>query len=155
MKKIILLFVVTIRLGYANAQQLVGIWQYSTAELSSGYIETYQFFSDGKFRFNTSQYDALARIKTIGGKYKVENKRIVFFVEYTIEDEGGVPKIGEISSGSDSWAIMNGKRVKKHLLKVIKQYAELELSDKSRNPSWICINRMKYYKVHNNPDNFN
>ena len=69
---------------------LVGIWQKSTSEISSGYLDSYLFFSDGTFRFNTNQYDGLRRVLSIGGKYKIENEKIIFIIEYTIEVIGGV-----------------------------------------------------------------
>lgn len=154
MKKLTLLLLIIIKCSCLQAQSLVGIWQLNTPEVSSGYLDTYQFFSNGTFRFNSSQYDALRRVITIGGKYKVQKDKLTFSVEYTMEKVGGVFKVGDIASGSDSWSITGGQIKRVPLLKTITQYASIEAGIKDKEVDVIKINKAKYYKVDNDPENF-
>lgn len=154
MKKLILLLLIIIKCNCIHAQSLVGLWQLNTSEVTSGYFDTYQFFSNGTFRFNSNQYDALRRVITIGGKYKVQKNKLTFLVEYTMEKVGGAFKIGDISSGSDSWSITGGQIKRLPLLKTITQYASIETDIKDQGADIIKINKAKYYKVDNDPENF-
>lgn len=154
MKKLTLLLLIIIKCSCINAQSLVGIWQLNTPEVSSGYLDTYQFFSNGTFRFNSSQYNALRRVITIGGKYKVQKDKVTFLVEYTMEKVGGVFKVGDVSSGSDSWSITGGQIKRVPLLKTLTQYASIETGIKDKEVDVIKINKAKYYKVDNDPENF-
>ncbi len=153
MKKIVLLILV-LKCFSVQAQSLTGIWQLNTPEVSSGYQDTYQFFSNGTFRFNTNQSDGLRRILSIGGKYKIEKSNIIFNIEYTIEIVGGSIHRDEITPGSDSWAIEGGQTKKISLTKSTMQRAILEVGKKDKGVDILLIDKRKYYKVDNDPDNF-
>lgn len=154
MKRIALLFFTIISINFCFAQKIIGIWQLKTSEVSSAYFDTYQFFSDGTFHFNTNQYDALRRIISIGGRYKVEKNKLSLTVEYTIEKLGGSFKVGEISAGSDSWSLTNAQIKKIPALKAATQIASVEIGGKDKGTDIVVINKAKYYKVDDDPNNF-
>lgn len=51
---------------------IVGIWQLHTNEISSALHETFQFFKNGKFVYNLSNYDDLNPLSSISGTYILE-----------------------------------------------------------------------------------
>ena len=133
---------------------MIGVWQINTPEVNSGYFDTYQFFTDGSFKFNTNQNDGLRRVLGIGGKYKLNKGVLTFIVEYTKEIVGGAIARSEITTGSDSWAIEGGQISKKKLLKPIKVGASIEIGKKSNGTDCIIIDKRNYFKVDNDPNNF-
>ena len=53
--------------------EIVGIWQYKTAEVSSALLENFQFFNNGNFIFNTNSYNDLNPLRSISGSYILQN----------------------------------------------------------------------------------
>lgn len=150
----ILITVLTIIITQAKAQNIVGLWQFGSPTVSSGYFETYQFFANGNFCFNTNQSDGLRRVLSIGGKYKVTKDKLVFTVEYTIELIGGNLERSHITTGSDSWALDNGQQKKLPLGKPIVQQASFQAAQKEKGEEVILIDLQKYYKVDDDPSIF-
>jgi hypothetical protein len=148
-----ILFIINLSISI-KAQDLIGIWQYNTPEIYSGYFDTYQFFNDMSFKFNTNQNNGLRRIISIGGRYSISNNEISFYVEYTIEIIGGLPQRSEILTGNDSWSIEGGEMKKLLLQTPITQVASFEIGKEENGKATIFIDKRKYYKVGSDPNNF-
>lgn len=135
-----------------KSQNLIGTWQEGTAEVADGYLNTYHFFPDGTFHYNTTGYDELRRILTIGGKYKIKDKKLILIIEYTIELLGGGIERSRISTLSDSWSILDGK-VEKILLKVpLFEKISFNGITKKAEYEYFLIDKIKYFKVKDTPD---
>ncbi|WP_321439183.1 hypothetical protein [uncultured Bacteroides sp.] len=154
MKRIICtLALVIYSLYIAKAQNLVGVWQENTPEVAATYINSYSFFSDGTFHYNTNGFNGLNRILTIGGKYKTENNNLDFHVEYTIELVGGTLERSMTETLSDSWSIIDGKIEKIPLRnKLIEKVSFIGISNID-DKEYIIIDKIRYYKVSDCPNN--
>jgi hypothetical protein len=141
--------------SYSQVNQLdiVGIWQSTIKELNSGWFDNYQFFFNGKFRFNTNQSDATRRIITIGGNYKIIKDTLVLEISFSKEIKGGFPIISE-TAGSSGWEIQDGKIVTIKYKSVKKCYLLIENSTEASSVPCILINKIKHYKLENNPNNY-
>lgn len=154
MKRILFVLVALIISHITMAQNIVGLWQAATPEVSSGYLETYQFYSNGSFRFNTNQSDGLRRVLSIGGKYKVLNGKLIFTVEYTIEAIGGKLERSHLTTRSDSWSLDGGQIKQLTLVKPVVEQASLQAGKKDKGVDLLLIDSQKYYKVDEDPANF-
>jgi hypothetical protein len=136
-----------------RSQNIEGIWQYDTNTLADGYHEVYLFKKNSLFEFHTSQYDALKRINSIGGKYTIKKDTLLFYVSYTLEVIGGNIVRSDIYSKNDSWEIENGllDTIYYHGLNVQKAMFKIKEENSQRI---IYIDGYKYFKVDNNPDNY-
>jgi hypothetical protein len=151
MKKNIILAFLSMFIFKSKAQDLIGIWQEKTIEVSSGYLGTYQFFSDNSFKYNTNQYDGLRRVISIGGEYKVNNDTIILDVRYSLELFGGNISRSEINTENNSWTIDNADMRKNILNKSIRLYVILKKTEKE---NVIILDEQKYYKIDVDPNNY-
>ncbi len=151
--KTFLFFLLIALTSSIKAQTILGVWQFGSSEINAGYFDTYQFFPDSTFKFNTNQNDGLRRILIIGGKYQVKKNKLYFIVNYTIEVVGGKPKRSEIMSGSDSWSLEGGEIKTFQLKNPMRQSADLEFISKE-NTKELLIDKRKFFKVDNDPNNF-
>src|ERR1700679_1753022 len=74
-----------------DTKSLIGLWQKDDCGISAGFLETYQFFSNGRFAFHPSQYDGLKRILSIIGYYNIVRDSLFFSPDSTEELIGGYP----------------------------------------------------------------
>jgi hypothetical protein len=137
--------------NFSNSQNIVGLWQSGSAEITAAYLDTYQFFPDGTFRFNTNQYDELRRIISLGGNYKLEGDRIRFTVKYSIEVIGGTFSRTEIGTGSDSWSIENGVIKNFPIQKPKEDIASFSFNE---SQNILLIDKRKFFKIHDDPNDF-
>jgi hypothetical protein len=84
---------------------LVGVWQAERYDEADAWPDTYQFFTDGKFVFNFSQYDGSKRILRIHGRYLTSNDSVFLNIESTVEAVGGYLTRSTITSLSDTWEL--------------------------------------------------
>lgn len=49
-----------------DKKMIIGVWQFGCVEVNTGYFDTYQFFENGTFKFNTNENDETRRIISIG-----------------------------------------------------------------------------------------
>jgi len=155
MTKLIFSFIILLHVTVlANSQVITGLWQFGSSEVNSGYFDTYQFFSDGTFKFNTDQNDGLRRILTIAGTYKLKKDTIIFSVKYSVEVVGGDISRSEISSRSDSWSIEGGKITECKVKKLVSDNASFKLLDSGNQIKIILIDKRKYYKIDDDPNSF-
>lgn len=136
----------------SKAQSLVGVWQRDTNCILGKHLDTYCFFSDGTFRFNSDENNSLRRVLSIGGKYKIVNKQLVFVVKYTIERVGGVLERDTLATQCGSWSIKGGVIKKMMLRKTIVEKADLDRTVNSKSGKYLLIDMRKYFKISNNPD---
>lgn len=166
--KVIAIIVLSIMCSFSPIQQplnsnrkqldeknIIGVWQAKSDEMTSGWLDTYQFFANGEFTFNPSQYDGLKRIISIKGKYRIIGDSLFFLVQYTKEATGGDIVRSETSTLSDSWALEGVKIIEiKHENKE-EQKAAIELGQPSANGnSCILIDKRKYYKMQSDPTKY-
>lgn len=141
-----------------KGQDLVGIWQKDSKEISSASMDCYHFFNDGKFIYYFSEYDESKRTIAIKGTYQLKSdNNIIFKVNSFIEVDGGVySKRG--GTEHNGWAIIEDKGIKeikqnsKEVISVIEK-CHLNNNDKI---SCIIIDDDEFYKIDNVPkDLFN
>jgi len=157
MKKILLLiFVINIpnHCQIIKEKSLIGIWQANTKIISSGYQDTYQFFSNGDFIFHTNQNDGLQRVVEIKGSYNLIKDTIYLEIKSTLEKIGGKIVRSDITTLSDSWEIIDCH------IKEIKQPSDdiqniiLEPCKVKDETCLIFDKSILYYKINNNPSKY-
>ena len=154
MKNILVLISLLVSFQWSYSQSIIGIWQAKTASVSSAYFDTYQFFPDGTFRFNTNQYDGLRRILSLGGVYEIKNGEVIFTVNFAIEVFGGNLIRSEISTGSDSWSIEGGNIKSIPIIPPVRKTASFFIEKLVSGIEVITIDANKYYKVDSDPSQF-
>jgi hypothetical protein len=146
----LLLILVTLQISFCtSAQNLVGVWQEGTPEVSSGYHNVYQFNIDGTFKFKTDEYFGLKRIISINGKYKRIKNALALTILSTTEVVGGSLERSTTSGeASDSWEIVGGEVKTLALPKMVSVnvIVESKKSD-SDDAELILLDKRKYYKI--------
>jgi len=150
MKKINLTIISLLLSIFSYSQNIIGIWQFHTKEIAAGYLESYHFLKGNSFEYHPSQFDALTRIISIGGKYNIHKDTIIFFVEYTIEIAGGEIVRSELYTKNDSWSIENGVENKVYYKSINNQEATFKYCSEGSDEI-IYIDERKYFKVANEP----
>jgi hypothetical protein len=156
MKKLLIILLILPIFNYCQIikkNDLTGIWQFKNKEIGSGFTDTYQFFRNDTFIFNTSQFDGLQRVVSIKGKYEIKGDSLLLKLESTKERVGGSIVRSEINTLSDSWEIQDYKMVERKLPVTEKQNIVLE---KCNNNEKACLlfDKRIYYKVDINPENY-
>lgn len=136
----------------SKAQSLVGVWQRDTNCVLGKHLDTYCFFSDGTFCFNSDENNSLSRILSIGGSYIIVKNQIVFHVKYTIERSDGILVRDTLATQCGSWSIKGGVIKKMMLRKTIVEKADLDRTVNSKSGKCLLIDMRKYFKISNNPD---
>ncbi len=134
-------------------EQLYGRWQNKSSSVSAGSLDTYRFYSDGRFIFDLSEYDGSKRIIAIKGHYRLSCDTIFFKVEYTTEllDGEVVRDIENTEHGS--WSIQGKVKVVD-----IKQpqscesFAIIKICMDKSDVSCILLDRDKYFRINKNSD---
>ena len=154
MKKICLIIMVFVSINSIsqnvtknNFNNIVGVWQLQSKEVSSGLLDSYKFYLDNKFEFYPSEYNGLKRIIKITGTYKIEDNKIAFNVNSITELVGDKIERGLTTTLSDSWTITDGNLVTRKI-KSEKQIATFEFckTDKSDEDCFLIDGRI-YYKI--------
>lgn len=140
--------------GQINKSELIGIWQFGSKELSSGWLENYQFFSDGRFCFNTSQYDGVNRVVSIMGRFKLNKDTLILKITKSKELRGGVFVRSETLGGS-GWVIEGGKIITIKYKNPKSSILVVEKCDKVGDIPCILIDKLIHYKLENDPSNYN
>ena len=146
----LLLVLITLQISlYTDAQNLIGVWQEATPEVSSGYHNVYQFNVDGTFKFKTDEYFGLKRVISINGKYTFVKGTLNLTVLSTTELIGGnVERSMTSGEASDSWEIVGGE-VKTFILpKAINTNIIVEAKKSDNDDAeLILLDKRKYYKI--------
>jgi hypothetical protein len=136
-----------------ESSNVVGVWQLGSKELNSGWFDNYQFFSNGKFRFNINQNDLTKRIICIGGIYKIKDSILTLETTYSKEIKGGHLVRSEIAGGS-GWELKGGTvTLITYKSKVISRLT-IEKYANDENIECLFIDKNKYYKLEDDPVNY-
>lgn len=139
----------------SDTNRIIGVWQADNNLVSSAWNEAYQFFQNGDFIFNTSQYDGLQRIVKIKGKYRVYNDTLFFHVEALVEQKGGNIIRSKYTTLNDSWSIENSQLDEIRIESGIDEVAYIEWPDIHLSDTiFIYIDMRKYYKMNNDPNKY-
>lgn len=89
-----------------HPKQFVGVWQDASTK-GAGWSNAYQFFADGKFKFNASQMDCAKREVSRAGRWRVGGRELILQVEERTVIKGGelVDAIGSCASDKE---LING-----------------------------------------------
>ena len=80
---------------------LRGVWQ-RIPEFASGWTAAYQFFSDGRFVFHSSEMDCQTRLASYSGRWSVADTLMSLVADTQTTREGGHMEEAMGSCGSDS-----------------------------------------------------
>lgn len=139
-----------------DQEELIGIWQADKSELGSGWGDNYQFFEDNTFQFNyNSMSSCRRRIWGVIGNYKLSENKLILTINAALESSGGYIRPGDKEEGEDEFEIAEEK------LKIVKQnkLSEITFDIKSIGENEdakkiIKINERVYFKMHNDPNNY-
>ena len=109
----------------AWSQNITGTWQVNDTLLTSMYQEHYVFSAGNKFAYNTSGYDGMQRILTIGGHYRLAGNVLFLTPEYTVEIRAGTVERSHVTTLNDSWAIADGPSKTYTLAKPVRQSVQV------------------------------
>jgi len=147
MKKTILLIYLSAFMLAAFGQgnnRLIGKWQADTAEVTSMYRDSYQFFSDGKFAFKPNEYDGLNPIISINGNYKIVKDTVYLKPLSMKEIIGGHLIRSKSTTLSDIWEIDGGEERTRTLIKNPKQSAIIKIQPDGKV---FILDNHKFFKV--------
>lgn len=139
-------------------QKLIGVWQINSATVGSALQENFQFFPDGRFDFNFSEYDDAQRLLGLQGHYHLKDGYLFMTVDSRVEITGGYFTKGSPGFQRDEFVLEGGK------VETIRQTDSLGGKDpfiisvcklsKSGKIIGIQIDNNKYYKLSDNPSAF-
>lgn len=129
---------------------LLGLWQAKTHEISSGYYETYQFFQEGNFIFTTNEYEGLRRIIALFGKYCVQNDTLTLTITDVTEIKDGNIIMSEFSTLNGGWEIDKGTLIKNSINSIVQKLTFERIINIEKK---VClkINGQIFYLVNTNP----
>jgi hypothetical protein len=132
--------------SHSRGQNIIGTWQANDTLLSSNLREHYVFSTGNKFAYNTSGYDGLQRILTIGGHYRIAGSVLFLTPEYTVENRTGTVERSHTTTLNDSWAIAEAPPKTYKIAKPVRQSVQFKLV-KRRMGLCMLLDTRPYYKV--------
>ncbi len=135
-----------------DKNNIIGVWQFDSKEVNAGFFDSYQFFANGTFKFNTNQNDATRRIISIGGTYELINNHLILKTTYTKEVQGGYLVRSETAGGS-GWEISGGKIITINYKTPKSSFITVGICKSEKE--CILLDSRKYYQVEQDPKNFN
>lgn len=132
--------------------ELIGVWQASSS-VGSGMDDNFQFFADGKFKFNYNQMDGLKRINNYSGNWKVEKGKLVLTIT-DIEFRLGGRWVRSSGSIATEYEIEGGQIFKKRILPAEKQTLELTGFVREELHKTTKIDDIKYWKLSGDPKTY-
>jgi len=135
---------------------LIGIWQAESHEIGSAYLDNYQFFKTGEFKFNVNQYNELKRIVSIKGSYSVKDDTIYFKAIAIIEKTGGDKLIrSKTSSLNNSWSLIGNFSNREIALKESEIIpVPIKLCESVNGYQCLLIEGERFYKIIKDPDDY-
>lgn len=135
---------------------LSGTWQIDNKTVGDALKKNFRFYENGTFILNFSEYNDLARIKSVKGKYSIgtDNSNLYLTIESRQELVGGHLEPGSPGFQSNEFVLQGAK-----LITIEQSDSESKepysLSDCGCNKGEITcikIEGNKYYKVSANPN---
>ena len=130
-------------------KELIGVWQ-SAPVVASGMDDNFQFFADGKYRFNYNQMDGTKRILSYAGKWSVEEGKLVLTVEKMTLLFGG-KRVAATGSTATDYQIEGGKVIDVKLETVEKTELPLGKFVREELHNTTAIDGVKYWKLAADP----
>ncbi|MGI4872874.1 MAG: hypothetical protein ACRYFX_17075 [Janthinobacterium lividum] len=150
--KRLLLVLLSLVVNQAAGQNITGLWQAGDTVIGSMYREHYIFSAGNKFIYNTSGYDGLQRVISIGGHYKLVGKTLYLTPEYTVENrEGRMISRSHITTLNDSWEIEDGTAKTYNIAKPTRESVSLLLV-KRKKGLCLLLNSRPFYFTKGSPD---
>src|SRR5262249_30856575 len=136
---------------------LVGVWQSKTPVISSTLQANFQFYANGKFVYNVSGYADLNPLYNVSGSYKladsiiglkIEQYKVLSGFKVQAADHGFEFGSFDLDSGKVVTVMQNNSTYDEHTFSVVR-------SSKIKFKNCIEIDSDKYYKISNNPAQYN
>lgn len=134
-----------------DKKMIIGVWQFGCVEVNTGYFDTYQFFENGTFKFNTNQNDETRRIISIGGTYTLNKNYLVLHTTFINEIQGGYLVRSETAGGS-GWGISGGKPITTQFQSPKADSITVDFCENEKG--YILLDSRKYYLIEEDPNNF-
>lgn len=141
--------------GAASARSwekdLVGVWQDSEG-MAAGWSNAFQFFADGRFRFNTNQMNCASRERAYSGTWRIINRQLVLSITERTVTVGGRLVQATGSCGS-KYEIEGGRNVSRRVRPATGQslrLVRLGLDEYGRLK--IGLGGRTYWKFDSNPN---
>lgn len=130
-----------------SKNELIGFWQKDTNEVTSMYLDVYNFYPNNRFIFKPNAYNGLNSIIEIRGTFKLTRKSIIFSPDSVTECTGGTLERSHFTTLSDSWSFENC-HLKKIKIKSNPQEATIiKAYDEKNKDYYILIDDRKFYKI--------
>lgn len=136
------------------SKELIGVWQIDDALISSAYQKCFAFYKNGKFVLHYSEYDELARIKSVTGKYYKKDSLLYLQIESRMELIGGKLVSGSPGVESEEFVLEGAKHI------IVKQRSgkpetfDITTGTSENGVQYIQINNNKYYKIFSDPNKY-
>ena len=158
MKKLLVIIVGIIACSSGKSQsinEIVGIWQLSSPEIGSAYLDTYQFFPNGLFVFHVNEYDELKQIVSIKGKYVVYQDSIKLAPISMVTYNGSKLDRSKSTSVHDSWSL-SGNLIKNEIFLEEQPtfIAKLVFHKQQDGKLSILIDGLEYYLLTKDPNDY-
>ena len=133
-------------------KELIGVWQASPV-VASGMNDNFQFFADGKYKFNYNQMNGEKRIFSHAGKWKIENGKLIITLETLKFLIGGKTEKATGSTATD-FDITGGNVLEKKILPAEKIELSLDNFIKEELHNTTKIDGVKYWKLSSDPTTY-
>jgi len=133
----------------------VGVWQSDGFLESAAWPDAYQFYPDGRFVFNLSQYDGSKRILKIIGKYRVEGENLYLKVKFTEEAVGGRMTRSSTTTLSDSWELTDFTVERKEQKGSDEEVIKIGACDGESPKDCILLDGRSYFRMDKDPEKYN
>ncbi|HTI93111.1 MAG TPA: hypothetical protein VL727_21075 [Puia sp.] len=140
-----------------SRQQLIGVWQEGSATVGDALRKNFQFFSDGRFVLNFSQYNDISAVRGLGGQYRLDSSGLFLIADYRKEIVGGTFEKGNPGVESEEFVLTGGKlqtiRQKPDSDSYVDPYliSPCKPEKKAGGHPCVVINYNTYYKLNDNP----
>jgi uncharacterized protein (TIGR03066 family) len=142
-----------------DQHQLLGVWQVKTSKLGDALQDHYQFFANGEFVYNFSQYDDTRRVLALKGKYRLTGNKLFMSVQSRIEITGGYFTKGSPGFQTSPFVLEGGTIETFQQVDTTNQHDPFFISGimtgKTGKIIGLQIDNYKYYKISDNPNAFN
>jgi hypothetical protein len=134
---------------YLSEKEIVGVWQKGDSFIAAAYKDTYQFFADGHFIYNFSQFDEIGRIRNLDGWYKLHQDTLYTTIQFRTEKIDGLVRRGYMAYETE-WVLDSAR------FAIVGQpeSAEESCSLKILNNGSMMFNKSPYWKISNDPNNY-
>jgi len=162
MRNIIFLLMICPLVGIAqnidstiNQRQLIGVWQIGTPKLGDALLAHYQFFENGEFIYNFSQYDDAQRVLALKGHYRSVGNKLFISIQSRVELTGGYFTKGSPGFQASPFVLEGGTIETFNQVDTTNQrdpfILSVTLTNKKGKIVGLKIDNNKYYKLTDNP----